>query len=178
MISFDITDDIISDIIKNNIERVSILINKKTIIALLLVFVLSLTSVVGFAATNTANYKSYKKIDWKGVSRNPDKFEGQTVQFTGYVLQVMENQFTSYEDDSGTHMSFNNYALRVTTKGKYDDVVYVMLPYDAVEGGGRLLEGDKVTIYGTYDGLETYETIFGASVTLPRISGEYLVILD
>ena len=178
MLLFDIINDITIDITKNENERMSSMRNKKIIFALFLVFLLSFNAVSGFAATGTTNYKSYKKIDWKGVSRNPDKFEGQTVQFTGYVLQVMENQFTSYEDDSGTHMSFNNYALRVTTKGKYDDVVYVMLPYDAVEGGGRLLEGDKVTIYGTYDGLETYETIFGASVTLPRISGEYLVILD
>lgn len=151
--------------------------NKKTIIALLLIFVLSLLSVVGFATTNTANYKSYKKLDWKGVSRNPDKFEGQTVQFTGYILQVIENEFTSTTDETGyTRMSFNNYGIRVATKGKYDDVVYVILPYEAVEGGGRLLEDDKVTIYGKYDGLETYKTIMGASVTLPKILGEYLVI--
>ncbi len=152
--------------------------NKKSIIALLLVFVLSLISVVGLAVTDTANYKSYKMIDWKGVSRNPDKFEGQTVQLTGYVLQVIENEFTSYTDDSGTHMSFNNYGIRIATKGKYDDVVYVILPYEAVEGGGRLLEDDKVTVYGKYDGLETYKTILGASVTLPKIQGEYLVIIE
>ncbi len=154
------------------------MLKRRTIVALLLVVVLTFTAVAGFAETKTQNYKSYKKIDWKGVSRNPDKFDGQTVQFTGYVLQVMENQFTSYEDENGTHMSFNNYGLRVATKGKYDDVVYVVIAYDAVEGGGRVLEDDKVTIYGKYAGLETYKTVLGKSVTLPQIDGEYMVIFD
>ena len=74
--------------------------------------------------------------------------------------------------DGSKSISFNNYALRVATKGKYDNVIYVIIPYDAVEGGGRILEDDRVTIYGQYDGIETYKTIFGASVSIPRIDGE------
>ena len=155
--------------------------NRKRIVALLLALVLSLSVISALAGSPTipAEYKSYKKIEWKGVSRNPDKYENQTVQFTGYVLQVMENQLTSSTDETGyTTMSFNNYGLRVSTRGKYDDVVYVLIPYDAVEGGGRVLEGDKVTIFGTYAGLETYTTVLGKSVTLPQIEGEYMVIFD
>lgn len=55
----------------------------------------------------------------------------------------------------------------MSTSGKYDDVIYGT--YDPSGLGVRLLEDDKITIFGTIRGLKTYTTIMGASVTLPHI---------
>lgn len=40
----------------------------------------------------------------------------------------------------------------------------------------RFLEDDIVTFYGTYDGLYTYETILGASVTIPSVTARYMTL--
>ena len=38
----------------------------------------------------------------------------------------------------------------------------------------KILEDDVITLWGTLDGTETYETIFGASVTIPRFEALYI----
>ncbi len=45
----------------------------------------------------------------------------------------------------------------------YDQTVYVEY------SGPRILEGDSIQIWGEVLGLETYTSIFGGSVTLPRV---------
>ena len=61
-------------------------------------------------------------------------------------------------------------AMRIATKGNYDDVVYVT--YERPNSDKRILEDDRVTIYGECNGLYTYETIMGGSVTLPKFEAE------
>nr|WP_295778626.1 hypothetical protein [uncultured Intestinibacter sp.] len=34
----------------------------------------------------------------------------------------------------------------------------------------RILEGESVTLYGTSDGLYTYESVLGQSITIPYIN--------
>lgn len=66
------------------------------------------------------------------------------------------------------------YVLRVATSGNYDDVIYVI--YSTDSDASRILEDDKVTIYGTLAGLETYETVMGGSVTIPKVNASYVDI--
>ena len=35
----------------------------------------------------------YEKLEYKGVSRNPDEYEGRYVKFNGEVLQVIEGDY-------------------------------------------------------------------------------------
>jgi len=65
-------------------------------------------------------------------------------------------------------------ALRVASKGRYDDVVYVI--YYRGSGEARILEDDKVTVYGTSKGLYTYETVMGAEVTIPMILADSVTV--
>ena len=55
--------------------------------------------------------------------------------------------------------------FRISSKGNYDNVVYCN--YVAPDNYKRVLEDDKVTVYGTCTGIYTYETIMGGSVTIP-----------
>lgn len=124
----------------------------------------------------------YGEMDYKGVSRNPEKYEGKLVKFTGIVVQATET-VGSGEDD-GVYWYDDIYVLRVATKYKKyksidgydtDDIVYVVVRKNKVEGG-RILEDDKINVYGKYDGIETYEAIFGNSVSIPRIEASRVVI--
>lgn len=109
-----------------------------------------------------ASCKTYK---YKDIARNPDKYYGKRAKFKGEVVQVIEGYFTT--------------TLRVdVTKGKYGiytDTMYVVYtPKSANES--RILEDDIITIYGELAGIETYETVMGASVSIPKIEAEYITI--
>lgn len=40
----------------------------------------------------------------------------------------------------------------------------------------KVIEDDYITVYGTCDGTHTYETVMGASVTIPAIDAEKIII--
>lgn len=93
-------------------------------------------------------------ISYDDLARSPDDYKGKKVKFTGYVAQIMEGEL------------YNN--ARISTSGKYDNIIYTT--YDPSLLDVRLLEEDYVTIYGTYAGLYTYETVRGDSLTIPAIN--------
>lgn len=106
--------------------------------------------------------KSCESISYDTLSRYPDDNKGKKIKFTGRVVQVC------YESDSLLYYS----TYRVATSGKYDNVVY--LKVSTYGKDARILEGDKITFYGTYDGLYSYETVMGAQLTIPEITAEYI----
>lgn len=110
-----------------------------------------------------ALYKSKcKSISYKELERTPDKYKGEYVKFTGYVVQVCS--------EASSSLYYSTY--RVATSGKYNNVVYIYV--DNYGSGSRILEDDKVTFYGVYDGLYTYTTVRGNSLSIPCIKVEYI----
>lgn len=106
-----------------------------------------------------------KHIPYKKLARTPKKYKGKKVKFTGKIVQVME-------DEDGL---YTVYRINVT-KGRYglwDDTVYVEYWEDSEK---RLLEDDIVTFYGESEGLHTYNTILGASVTIPSVDAKYITL--
>lgn len=92
-------------------------------------------------------------ITYDQLARTPDDYIGKKVKFRGIAIQVIEG--------SGTTM------LRIATSGRYDNVILVQ--YDSTITSIRVLEDDKVTIYGTSAGLYTYESTGGGEITIPYI---------
>lgn len=97
-------------------------------------------------------------ITYDNLARDPDKYKGKKVKFTGKVLQVTELT--------------NEIQIRLATKsdawgGYYEDVVYLYFESSLVSS--RILEDDIITIYGTAQGLHSYTTVLGANVTLPLV---------
>lgn len=115
---------------------------------------------VALYAADAPKAKVYQALDYKAISRDPEPYKGNLYKFDGKVLQVME--------------SGQDVTLRVASKGNYDDVVYVT--YHRADGESRILEDDRVTIYGTSKGLYTYETVMGAAVTIPRIEADSITV--
>lgn len=109
-----------------------------------------------------AAYKeSCGSFTYDQVARDPDTYFGERAKFTGEVIQVLQDG--------------NSYTLRVNiTQVSYGWNDTIMVSYTASAGESRILEDDVVTLYGVMGGMYTYETIFGADVTVPLLFAEYV----
>lgn len=113
------------------------------------------------APTPTPDPRSlYGKFDFKSVSRNPEDFKGDKVKISGRVVQVMGSR------DEG-------YIIRLATKGRYDNIVYCMIPSENTPDY-NILDEDKITIFAVLAGDHTYTTTMGASITLPLVYVDFV----
>ena len=99
--------------------------------------------------------KTYEKLNYKSILRDPNTYTGQYFKFTGTVFQLVGE--SEYDDYVYT-------VLFVATSGKYKDICNVT--YLRPKNSPRILENDRVTIYAQCEGLYTYETIRGNSNTI------------
>lgn len=88
------------------------------------------------------------------VARYPEKYQGEVVAFSGTILQVDDRILLLMADDSA------------------DQIIYV---YYNLDGSGRLLKNDYITVYGKLDGLKEYTTVSGTSEKVPLINAKYIV---
>ena len=110
-----------------------------------------------------AQYKNgCQWLSYDTLSRTPGQYEGTDVAFSGYVVQVCS--------EASSSLYYSTY--RVATSGRYDNVVYIKV--DNYGSDSRILEDDYITFYGKFDGLYTYETVMGASVTIPCVEVQYI----
>lgn len=94
-------------------------------------------------------------ITYNQLNRNPDDYVGEYVKFSGKVIQVSEGLFSD--------------VWRLNVNGNYNQTLYLTVP-SSLTTNNRVVEDDWVTIYGVSEGIETYTTIFGASVSIPSVS--------
>lgn len=107
--------------------------------------------------------KEYETISYDELARHPKDYEGRKVKFTGIVVQVCS------EAQSALYYS----TYRVATSGSYNNVVYILV--DNYGSGSRILEDDKITFYGTFEGLYTYTTVRGDSITIPKVKVDHVI---
>lgn len=113
---------------------------------------------VSFMKTATSN-----DINIDMLNRQPDDYVGKEVYFGGTVIQVI------YDDSDMSEVQ-----MRVRIDGGYtvNDVFYTY--YYLQDDEDRILEEDYVKIYGISEGLITYESVRGNSITVPLIQTVYL----
>ena len=104
-------------------------------------------------ATYSTDY-SYDQL-----ARTPDTYKGAKVKFSGKVLQAQEDS----DSDLG--------AMILTVNSNYDNV-YVI--YTLSDLNFRVLDDDNVTIYGTAQGMYSYETVRGNTLTIPLLYADYV----
>ncbi len=114
---------------------------------------------------------SCKEYTYKEIARDPNNYKGKPAKFKGEVIQVQE--------------SGNKVVLRVDITAKanefaeggylYEDTIYVEYTRKN-DTESRILEEDIVTMYGTLNGLKTYESIFGEEISIPLFNAEYIDI--
>ena len=99
------------------------------------------------------------------IARYPDKYEKKLAKFTGKVVQVIRN-------GDEIQMRVN---ITPTSYCSYTDTVFVFYtPADNV----NILEDDIITMYGELRGMQEYETVLGATMSIPRIYVKYIDIVN
>lgn len=106
-----------------------------------------------------AEYKTQcTSMTYDTLAREPDKYIGKMVKFTGEIIQIQEDG--------------NSVVMRINiTKGKYDiykDTIWVNYRY--ADGEKKLLEDDIVNIWGELKGTISYKSIMGAEITIPQMN--------
>lgn len=110
---------------------------------------------------------------YEEIFRNPDSYKGELARFTGEVVQVQE-----YE---ALGVTVNYYRINVTKQTyDYTDIVHytdtIYVEYHPSKGESRILEGDIVSVWGELDGLESYTSVAGHDITIPRMIAEFIAI--
>lgn len=107
--------------------------------------------------------------DYTDIARNPNNYVGKEAVFKAKVIQVVESSF-------GKTITFR----MDTTEGEYgfwEDTIYVT--YKKVDDNeSRILEDDIVMVYGTLEGLETYTTVLGNQISIPKMSAKYIDLIS
>lgn len=110
-------------------------------------------------------------ISYTQLARNPYMYVGVDYKFTGEVIQV-------------TNGNNNNIEMRVNVTPKryeyinetyYEDTMYVTYQYSS-SYESKILEGDIITMYGTFWGIQEYISILGAKIAIPRLDAKYIDI--
>lgn len=113
----------------------------------------------------TALKSACKSYSFKEISRNPDSYSGKYAYFKGEVSQVVQ-------DSSSTQYAM--YRVSVTNNGYFwTDAIMVVFEGE-MEDGSRLIEDDIVKMYGKLDGMYTYETVMGDSLTIPLFRAQHI----
>lgn len=92
------------------------------------------------------------------LARNPAQYKGTDVVLNGEVFQIAN------ETESRVEFLFDT--------GEDNGIVYIS--YNFPEGSGRLLEGDKLTIYGTFYIMRSYTSVLGTKQNVPSISALFI----
>ena len=116
--------------------------------------------------TKPADEDAYKQscmqYDYREISRYPSDYEGEDAYFRGYVRQVLEDG--------------NDVQLLVdVTENDYgwDDSIIVWYTRQSADEA-RILEEDIVELWGELEGLYTYESLIGESITVPCMTAKYV----
>ena len=104
------------------------------------------------------------------MTRSIEQYIGDTVLYSGDVLQVMKIDVFLSSDIV--------YQTRFAINGDPDQVILLKDRHKEGDGKKRLLEGDKVEVIGTVSGNAEMKTILGKQVVLPEISVLNIEIIE
>ena len=102
---------------------------------------------------------SAKTISFAQLEKNPDKYDGEYVKYTGEILQISEGYFMTGIRLAVTQTSYGWYSA--------DDVIWV-----EYVGTTDFVEEDVVTVYGEITGTYSYTSIAGWEITIPAMEAD------
>ncbi len=110
-------------------------------------------------------------IDYKSLARNPNSYIGRNYTFTGEVIQVLNGP--NNKIDLRVNVTPKRYEYLNETY--YEDTMYVTYQYSS-STESRILEDDIITLYGSFAGIYSYESVMGAQISIPLINALYIDI--
>lgn len=111
-------------------------------------------------AREAAFKSSAQTVPYNQLKKNPDRYAGDRVKFTGQIFQIQE------DGDSGGMM-----LIAVTDEGYgyWTDNVWVNYSRSI-----KSAEDDVVTVYGEIDGSRSYDTQIGGETYVPEMTAKYI----
>lgn len=94
-------------------------------------------------------------ITFDNLARTPNDYIGKKVKFKGKVVQVLEGSTETQ--------------IRLAVNGDYDQIIFCRVP-KAKTANTRILEDDYIHIMGVSNGLISYESTMGGTITIPDVS--------
>lgn len=145
---------------KSHIVAIIFMIILLVIAAVLAVIVLKLYSrhklMENSRTMDETEYKQYcKEVTYDDLMRDEDAMKGQDVTFTGEIIQAA-GRYT--------------YRLAIDNPDKLINADAVLLRVVSEE---KIIEGDRITVYGTSVGFTSYTGVLGNTVTVPYIYVAY-----
>lgn len=98
----------------------------------------------------------YEIINYNGIARNPSLYKEKLIYFFGKVIQVSESS-------SGTSTAY---------RIQLDDSSDIVLVHKYTSTEPRILKDDHVLVYGTCNGVETYQSVLGGQITIPACTAK------
>ncbi len=106
--------------------------------------------------------KEYKKqcktISYTELQRNPGTYQGEYIKVSGSIYQIISEAESSWY--------YSIYFIK-SGSGIY------LIKVDNYGTGRRILEGDRITVWGEVGDLYTYQTVRGSNNTVPTILVEF-----
>jgi tetratricopeptide (TPR) repeat protein len=96
-------------------------------------------------------------IPYNELDSRADDLKGTPIEIRGEVAQLI-----------ATGLFTTTYAARLNTRS-FTDTVYLVFR----ENPADLVEGDRIVVYGTVDGYQSYTSIAGWRITIPKVNVEY-----
>jgi hypothetical protein len=113
--------------------------------------------------TEAAYKASCRQYTYEQIARNPNSYKGKRIKLTAKVNQIQDV-------GNGTEMLLLE--MSTNSSNTLDGSLYALYS-PKNDNEERILENDKVTLYGVMDGLQTYTTIMGNSRSVPKLTIEY-----
>jgi FKBP-type peptidyl-prolyl cis-trans isomerase 2 len=100
----------------------------------------------------------HTNLSYEDLFRYNEDYIGDMVQYSGKVIQMMEE-------------SDKSYSYRIAIDDNSDQILYAF-GYE----GSRVLENDNVIIIGEVVGLEKYQTVLGSQKIIPKIKASSITV--
>jgi hypothetical protein len=112
-------------------------------------------------AAAIVEYKSEcEKVSYSEISRNPNNNKGRKIKVTGSVEQIL---------GEGSWLYTSGYRFFESRTSSKEWFIY----YDLPDGDSRILEGDRLTFYGEFKGIEKFSRAIGGDVYIPALNAKY-----
>lgn len=108
--------------------------------------------------------KSYKSINYKQLAKKPDKMFGKLVKIECEVSQVVQE---------GDYSTFLLAQMTKDEYGYYSDTIALNYAWH-YDNEPRIIDDDKIIIYGQACDLYEYETVLGSTNKVPYIVVYYI----
>lgn len=124
------------------------------------------TSLDKLLDNRVTDYKNKcENLSYKDVLRNPENYKNRNAYWFGEIVQVVSK--SSYS--SIFRIDVDCEKLHYSVGYLCTDTIYVVY-----YGSESFIEDDMVSMWGTMDGTQTYTSVLGSQITIPKFQAKYM----